>query len=39
MLTPRQERILGKVVEEYLHTGQPVASKAIAADPALDCGP
>ncbi|MHB8531685.1 MAG: heat-inducible transcriptional repressor HrcA [Solirubrobacteraceae bacterium] len=39
MLTPRQERILGKVVEEYLHTGQPVASKSIAADPGLDCGP
>ena len=39
MLTPRQERILGKVVEEYLHTGQPVPSRAIAADPDLDCGP
>jgi heat-inducible transcriptional repressor len=39
MLTPRQERILGKVVEEYLHTGQPVASRAVAADADLDCGP
>ncbi len=39
MLTPRQERILGKVVEEYLHTGQPVPSRAVAADPDLDCGP
>lgn len=39
MLTPRQERILGKVVEAYLDTGQPVASKAIAADPLLDCRP
>jgi heat-inducible transcriptional repressor len=39
MLSPRQESILGKVVEEYLHTGQPVPSRAIAADPALDCGP
>jgi heat-inducible transcriptional repressor len=39
MLTPRQERILGKVVDEYLHTGQPVPSRAIAADPDLDCGP
>jgi heat-inducible transcriptional repressor len=39
MLSPRQERILGKVVEEYLHTGQPVPSRAIAADPDLDCGP
>ncbi len=30
--------ILCKVVEDYLRTGQPVASKAIAADPELDCG-
>ena len=36
-LTARQETILCKVVEDYLRTGQPVASKAIAADPALDC--
>ena len=39
MLTARQERILCKVVEEYLQTGQPVASRTIAADPELDCGP
>jgi heat-inducible transcriptional repressor len=39
MLTPRQESILCKVVEGYLQSGQPVASKTIAADPALDCGP
>jgi heat-inducible transcriptional repressor len=39
MLTSRQERILCKVVEEYLRTGQPVASRTIAADPELDCGP
>jgi heat-inducible transcriptional repressor len=39
MLTPRQELILRKVVEDYLHSGQPVASKTIAADPSLDCGP
>jgi heat-inducible transcriptional repressor len=39
MLTPRQERILGKVVEDYLHTGQPVPSRAVAADPELDCSP
>jgi heat-inducible transcriptional repressor len=39
MLSPRQERILGKVVEEYLHTGQPVPSRMVAADPDLDCGP
>ena len=39
VLTPRQERILRKVVEEHLQTGQPVASKAIAADAGLDCAP
>jgi heat-inducible transcriptional repressor len=39
ILTSRQEQILRKVVEEHLHSGQPVGSKAIAADPALDCGP
>jgi heat-inducible transcriptional repressor len=39
MLTARQERILRKVVDEYLLTAQPVASRRIAADPELDCGP
>lgn len=39
MLSPRQERILCKVVDDYLRTGQPVASRTIAADPDLDCGP
>ncbi len=39
MLTPRQELILCKVVEGYLQGGQPMASRAIAADPTLDCGP
>jgi heat-inducible transcriptional repressor len=39
MLSSRQETILCKVVEEYLHTGQPVASRTIAADPGLDCRP
>ena len=39
MLSPRQERILCKVVDGYLHTGQPVASRTIAADGDLDCGP
>lgn len=39
MLTPRQELVLCKVVERYLHDGQPVASKALAADPDLDCAP
>ena len=39
MLTPRQERILCKVVDDYLSTGQPVASRAIAAEAGLDCSP
>jgi heat-inducible transcriptional repressor len=39
MLSARQERILCKVVDDYLKTGQPVASRSIAADPELDCGP
>jgi len=37
ILSARQETILCKVVEDYRRTGQPVASKTIAADPALDC--
>ncbi|MGA8365497.1 MAG: heat-inducible transcriptional repressor HrcA [Solirubrobacteraceae bacterium] len=36
-LTARQETILCKVVEDYRRTGQPVASKSIAADPELAC--
>lgn len=36
-LTARQETILCKVVEGYLRTGQPVASKSIATVPELDC--
>jgi heat-inducible transcriptional repressor len=39
MLTSRQELILCKVVDDYLRTGQPVASRSIAADPEFDCGP
>lgn len=39
MLTDRQETILRKVVESYAATGQPVASKALAVDPDVDCGP
>lgn len=39
MLTPRQERILCSVVDAHIQTGQPVASRSIAADPSLDCGP
>jgi heat-inducible transcriptional repressor len=37
MLTPRQELILRKVVEEYLEVGQPVGSKVLAAD--VEWGP
>jgi heat-inducible transcriptional repressor len=32
MLSERQELVLGRVVQEYLHGGTPVASKALAAD-------
>ncbi|HEY8585009.1 MAG TPA: heat-inducible transcriptional repressor HrcA [Capillimicrobium sp.] len=39
MLSPRQELILGKVVAGYLDAGQPVGSKAIAADPEIEFGP
>jgi heat-inducible transcriptional repressor len=39
VLTPRQELLLGKVVEGFNETGQPVGSKALAADPAVECGP
>jgi heat-inducible transcriptional repressor len=39
MLTHRQELILCKVVDDYLRTGAPVASKSIAADPDFDCSP
>jgi heat-inducible transcriptional repressor len=39
MLTPRQELILGKVVETYVAAGAPVASRTIAADPEVDCRP
>jgi heat-inducible transcriptional repressor len=39
VLTQRQELILCKVVDEYLQTGQPVASRSLAADREFDCGP
>ena len=39
MLTPRQELILRKVVVAFQATEQPIASKALAADPELDAGP
>ena len=32
VLTPRQELLLGKVVDVFAATGQPVGSKALAAD-------
>jgi heat-inducible transcriptional repressor len=38
VLTPRQELLLGKVVEEFNATGQPVGSKALAADPDVTAG-
>jgi heat-inducible transcriptional repressor len=38
VLTPRQELLLGKVVDEFNATGQPVGSKALAADPQVTCG-
>ena len=39
MLTPRQEQLLSKVVEGFSQTGQPVGSKALAADPEVTSGP
>jgi len=39
VLTPRQELLLGKVIEEFNTTGQPVGSKALAADPDVTAGP
>jgi len=39
MLTPRQELILRKVVEDYLAAGQPVGSKVLATDAELEWGP
>ena len=39
MLTPRQELLLRKVVDGFAATGQPVGSKALAADPAVSAGP
>jgi heat-inducible transcriptional repressor len=39
VLTPRQELLLSKVIEEFNATGQPVASKALAADPDVTAGP
>ena len=38
MLTPRQEQLLGKVVDGFNATGQPVGSKALAADADVQAG-
>ena len=39
MLTARQELLLGKVIDEFNATGQPVGSKTLAADPDVQAGP
>ena len=39
MLTPRQELLLAKVIDGFSATGQPVASKVLAADPDVPAGP
>ena len=39
MLSPRQELLLGKVVDGFAAAGQPVGSKALAEDPDVTCGP
>ena len=39
MLTARQELLLAKVIDGFAATGQPVGSKALAADPDITCGP
>ena len=39
MLTARQELLLGKVIDGFNATGQPVGSKALAADPDVEYGP
>jgi heat-inducible transcriptional repressor len=37
VLSPRQELLLGKVVDEFAASGQPVGSKALAGDPEVAC--
>jgi heat-inducible transcriptional repressor len=39
VLSPRQELLLGKVIDGFNATGQPVGSKALAADPDVTYGP
>jgi heat-inducible transcriptional repressor len=38
VLTPRQELLLGKVIDGFNATGQPVGSKALAGDPEVQAG-
>jgi heat-inducible transcriptional repressor len=39
VLSPRQDLLLRKLVDEFSTTGQPVGSKALAADPDVAAGP
>lgn len=39
VLSPRQQLLLRKVVDEYSSTGQPVGSRALAAAQDVSCGP
>jgi heat-inducible transcriptional repressor len=39
VLTARQELLLAKVIDGFAATGQPVGSKALAADPEVTAGP
>jgi heat-inducible transcriptional repressor len=39
VLSPRQELLLRKLVDEFSSTGQPVGSKALAADPDVGARP
>jgi heat-inducible transcriptional repressor len=39
VLTPRQALLLGKVVDGFAQTGQPVGSNTLAADPEITAGP
>jgi heat-inducible transcriptional repressor len=39
VLTPRQALLLSKVVDGFAESGQPVASKRLAADPDITAGP
>jgi heat-inducible transcriptional repressor len=39
VLTARQELLLAKVIDGFAATGQPVGSKALAADPDVTAGP